>query len=55
MLAQFEVKQNLSELVQGLSVRTMVNTTCTPNFDVSRFYNPFWYSVSSYDRLNDSG
>ncbi|GEP95501.1 SusC/RagA family TonB-linked outer membrane protein [Chitinophaga cymbidii] len=54
MLAQFEVKQDLSALVKGLSVRTMVNTNRTSNFDVNRYYNPFWYNIASYDRLSDS-
>ncbi|WP_343308220.1 TonB-dependent receptor [Chitinophaga niabensis] len=53
MLAQFEVKQDLSDLVKGLSFRTMVNTNRTSSFDVSRFYNPFWYRVSGYDQLTD--
>ncbi|QEH40460.1 TonB-dependent receptor [Chitinophaga sp. XS-30] len=54
MLAQFELKQDLSALVKGLSVRTMMNTNRTSNFDVNRFYNPFWYNIASYDRLSDS-
>jgi len=53
MLAQFEVKQDLGDLVKGLSFRTMVNTNRTSSFDVSRFYNPFWYRVSGYDQLTD--
>jgi TonB-linked SusC/RagA family outer membrane protein len=54
MLAQLELKQNLSSLVEGLSFRTMANTTRNAFFDVSRFYNPFFYSVGSYDRPTDS-
>jgi TonB-linked SusC/RagA family outer membrane protein len=54
MLAQFELKQDLGALLKGLSVRSMVNTNRTSNFDVSRFYSPFWYKVSSYDRLTDA-
>ena len=53
MLAQFEIKQNLSFLTEGLSVRGMANVNRTSNFDVSRFYNPFWYAVDSYDRTTD--
>ena len=53
MLAQFEIKQDLSFLTEGLSVRGMANVNRTSNFDVSRFYNPFWYAVDSYDRSTD--
>ncbi len=49
MIAQFEVKQDLSGLVNGLNFRTMVNTTRSTYFDVSRSYNPFWYQLQSYD------
>ena len=55
MLAQLEIKQNLSSLItQGLSFRTMVNTTRNAFFDISRYYDPFFYSVGSYDRLSDA-
>jgi len=53
MLAQFEIKQDLSFLTEGLSIRGMANVNRTSSFDVSRFYNPFWYSVDSYDRTTD--
>lgn len=54
MLAQFELKQNLSSLTEGLAFRSMANTTRNAFFDVSRYYNPFFYSVGSYDRLADA-
>lgn len=54
MLAQFELNQNLSALTEGLTFRTMVNTTRNAYFDVSRYYNPFFYSVGSYDRQANS-
>jgi TonB-linked SusC/RagA family outer membrane protein len=53
MLAQFELKQDLAFLTEGLSIRGMANVTRTSNFDVSRYYNPFWYGVDSYDRASD--
>ena len=49
MLAQLEVKQDLSVLTKGLSFRTMVNTNRTSYFDVSRFYNPYYYGLGGYD------
>jgi TonB-linked outer membrane protein, SusC/RagA family len=49
MLAQFEIKQDLSALTNGLSFRTMVNTTRSSFFDVTRFYNPFYYRLAGYD------
>jgi len=53
MLAQFELKQDLSFITDGLSIRGLANVSRTSNFDVSRFYNPFWYNVDSYDRTSD--
>jgi len=52
--AQFEMKQDLSFLTEGLSVRALFNTSRYSFFDVRRFYNPFYYNISSYDRLADS-
>ncbi len=53
MLAQFELKQDLSMLLDGLTMRAMGNTTKKSNFDLSRAYNPFYYQVYSYDKRND--
>ena len=47
--AQFEMKQDLSFLTKGLSVRGMFNTSHYSYFDVSRFYNPYYYNVGYYD------
>ena len=54
MLAQVEVKQDLAFLTKGLSFRTMVNTNRSANFDVSRFYNPYWYKLAGYDQTKTS-
>lgn len=54
ILAQFEVKQNLAFITEGLSLHAMFNTTRTSFFDVSRFYNPFWYQVGLYDKYANS-
>lgn len=50
MMAQMELKQNLSFLTEGLSFRTMFNTNRISRFDIARAYKPFYYEVSSYDR-----
>jgi TonB-linked SusC/RagA family outer membrane protein len=54
MVAQLELKQNLSALAQGLSVRTMLNTTRGAFFDVGRVYSPFYYSMGQYDRRENT-
>lgn len=51
--AQFELKQNLSFITEGLSIRALFNTSRYSYFDVSRFYNPFFYNIGYYDRTND--
>lgn len=53
MLAQLELKQDLKDLTEGLSFRVMMNTNRSSYFGVSRFYNPFFYELSAYDRIND--
>jgi TonB-linked SusC/RagA family outer membrane protein len=53
MLAQLEIKQDLSALTSGLSFRTMLNTNRTSYFDVTRSYNPYLYTLGGYDQLND--
>ena len=53
MLAQFELKHNLSYLTDGLSLRALVNTNRESYFDVSRSYAPYYYRVGSYNKLED--
>lgn len=53
MSAQFELKQQLDFITKGLSVRALFNTNRYAYFDVSRYYNPFFYKVSSYNKAND--
>lgn len=48
MLAQLELKQNFDFVTPGLSARMMAYTQRYSYFDVSRAYNPFYYSLS-YD------
>jgi len=49
MIAQFELKQDLERITPGLSLRGMFNTTRNTYFDVSRAYNPYWYSFVGYN------
>lgn len=53
LLAQFELRQNLDFLTEGLNLRGLFNTNRYSYFDVNRFYNPFWYSIGSYDKSTD--
>jgi len=52
MSAQLQLSQDFSFLVQGLSARAMVNTQRYAYFDVSRLYNPYYYALGNYDRVN---
>lgn len=60
LLAQVEINQNLDLLTEGLSARGMFNTSRLSQFAIRRFYNPFWYEITSYDyhtgkyRLNNT-
>lgn len=50
LVAQIELKQNLDFFTEGLGARLLASTTRDSYFDVSRYYNPFYYSLSFYDR-----
>lgn len=54
MMAQFELNQDFSFIAKGLSLKAMINTTRRAYNDVSRFYNPYYYQVSTYDKLADA-
>ncbi len=54
VLAQVELKQKLNFITPGLNVRGIFSTTRYSYFDVSRFYNPFYYAVTGYDKLTDT-
>lgn len=53
VLAQFELKQDLSFITEGLTARMLASSNRYSFFDVSRFYNPYYYSVGSYDKNTD--
>ncbi len=54
MLAQFEVKQNFDFITKGLSARGMFSTNRNSSFDVSRYFNPFYYNTTGYDKYTDT-
>lgn len=54
MLAQFDFKQDLSFLVKGLKLQGIFNTTRYAYYDVSRFYNPYYYQVGFYDKVSNT-
>ena len=49
MLAQLELRQDLSFITPGLKYRMLGNTTRRAFFDISRAYSPFYYSMSGID------
>lgn len=53
MLAQFELKQDFGQWIEGLTGRILGNTIRNSSFDLSRSYNPFYYNIQSYDRKTD--
>jgi TonB-linked SusC/RagA family outer membrane protein len=53
MLAQFELKQDLSFITKGLNARFLGNTTRNAYFDVRRNSSPFYYEVSEYNPRTD--
>ncbi|WP_090973532.1 SusC/RagA family TonB-linked outer membrane protein [Parapedobacter composti] len=50
MMAQFELKQDLSFFTEGLSLRALGNTNRTSYFSVSRQYRPFFYQPRFFDQ-----
>ncbi len=53
--AQVEVKQDLGSITPGLSARAMAYTKRYAYFDMSRSYNPFYYSALTLDDKTVSG
>jgi TonB-linked SusC/RagA family outer membrane protein len=53
MLAQFELKQDLSFVTDGLNARFLGNTTRDAYFDVVRSYRPFYYEADNYNPRTD--
>lgn len=53
-MTQFELKQNLNMLTDGLTFRAMVNMNRFSEFTVIREYTPFYYSIDTYNLANNS-
>ncbi|MDR1154755.1 MAG: SusC/RagA family TonB-linked outer membrane protein, partial [Bacteroidales bacterium] len=53
-LTQFELRQKLDMLTEGLSFRAMVNMNRYSEFNVTRSYSPYYYNLESYDLSDGS-
>jgi TonB-linked SusC/RagA family outer membrane protein len=49
ILASVQLEQDLGFLTKGLNLRVLGNTTRESFFSLNRFYNPYYYSIGSYD------
>ncbi|GAB3014330.1 TonB-dependent receptor [Niabella terrae] len=54
MLTTIELKQNLGQFVKGLTARALLNFDRRSEYSISRAYVPFYYSISSFNLMNDS-
>lgn len=52
--AQLQINQKLDFLTYGLSARGLINVLRIASHTIARNYTPFWYNLSSYDRLRDT-
>ena len=54
ILAQAELKQDLSFLTKGLTFSTMISTNQNSYSEATRFYNPFLYILTNYDKSTNT-
>lgn len=54
MLAQVELNQKLDFVTEGLGFHGIFSTNRYGSFDSSMQYNPFYYSIGSYDKQSDA-
>ncbi len=56
LVTQFEVKQDLAMITEGLTARAMVNMNRNSDFTISRQYSPFFYKIKdgSYNKQDDT-
>lgn len=52
MSAQLQLSQDFAFITPGLTARGLFNTQRYAFFDVTRSYNPYYYSLSNYDMVN---
>ncbi len=53
ILLQYELKQKLNFITPDLSLRALLSINRYAYFDASRYYNPFFYKVSQYDKTTN--
>ncbi len=53
MMAQFELKQKLDFVTEGLSLRALYSTNRYSLHTSKRQYKPYYYSIAAYDRTMD--
>lgn len=54
LIAQAELKQKLNFITKGLNFRALLNTTRYSYFDLQRYYNPYYYSLASFDQVKNT-
>ncbi len=54
MLAVLDLRQDLDFITKGLDFSAMVNISRLSSFGVQRYYNPFYYTIYSYDSFLDT-
>lgn len=54
MMAQFELFQELDFVTQGLKLRGLFSIRRNAYFDISRSYNPYYYTATGYDKYEDT-
>lgn len=53
-MTQFELKQDLGMLTDGLTFRVMLNMNRFSEFTVNRLYTPFYYNIDTYNLADNS-
>lgn len=53
MIALFELHQDLKWIAKGLNFRAMANTIRNSYFTVTRSYNPYYYALSTFDKVEN--
>jgi TonB-linked SusC/RagA family outer membrane protein len=53
MMAQLEFKHDFGKHIKGLTGRILGNTNRYAAFDMSMRYNPFYYNILSYDKMQN--
>ena len=54
IIAQAEFKQKLDFITEGLDARVLFNTTRYSYFDLQRYFEPYYYTLGTYDMVTDS-